>query len=161
MLTIRPTKMLARQLGIEPPAGMQPVPSRTADWCAHSFTFRRRRWLAFCNTASLYPVFAHAQGVNDGETLARRLAGMAIQVLRQNDHAVQATRLEGEMDAIQWAPIPDRTVLGSMNDHVAVARSWLADPGLTPATLSRELGQMPMSALGMNHPAQALAKLKS
>ncbi len=31
VLTIRPTKMLARQLGIELPAGMPPVPSRTAD----------------------------------------------------------------------------------------------------------------------------------
>jgi hypothetical protein len=161
VLTIRPTKMLARQLGIDLPAGMPAVPSRTADWCAHSFTFRRRRWLAFFNTASLYPVFAHAQGVNDGETLARRLAGMGIQVLRQNGHFEQAKRLESEMDAVQWAPIPDRTVLGSINELIYLAESWLDDSDLTPTTLSLKLGQIPMSALGMNRPADALATLRA
>ena len=47
VLTVRPTKMLARQLGIVVPADMPTVPSRVADWCAHSFTFGRRRWLIF------------------------------------------------------------------------------------------------------------------
>lgn len=161
VLTVRPTKMLARQLGINMPAELPPVSSRVADWCAHSFTFGRRRWLVFCNTASLYPVFAHAWGVNDGESLVRRLGGMVNQVLQENGHADQAKRFESELSVVQWAPIPGRSVLGSMNDLVYLAGAWLDDPAIAPAILSSKLGQTPMSALGMNHPAQALATLRA
>lgn len=161
MLTIRPTKVLARQLGINVPADMPTVPSLIADWCAHSFTFRRRHWLIFCNTASLYPVFAHAKGINDGETLARRLGGMVPHVIRETGHTDHAELFEGELSAVQWASIPGRSVLGSMNDLVYLAGAWLGDPDLTPSALSHKLGQTPMSALGMNRPIQAFASLQT
>ncbi|MDQ5978410.1 MAG: hypothetical protein QG602_1384 [Verrucomicrobiota bacterium] len=153
--------MLARQLGITVPPGMPEVPSRVADWCAHTFTHDRKRWLIFCNTASLYPIFAHAKGVDDGESLIRRVGGMVPLVLRENGHPDLAKSFESELHEVQWAPIPGRSVLGSMNELVWLAEAWIGDPHLTPAILSRELGRTPMSALGMNHPAQALATLRA
>ena len=71
MLTIRPTKILARRLGIELPKAPPVVTNRVADWCAHEFRVARYRYLIFCNTASLYPVVMMATGVTDGRNSPR------------------------------------------------------------------------------------------
>lgn len=161
MLTIRPTKTLARKLGIALPTTPPPVPSRIADWCAHSFRAGRHSWLIFCNTATLYPVFARATRVRDGEALAGRAAGMIHQVLEANQFNPQAAVFAAELREIQWAPIPGRSVLGSINEMIWLAGHWLDEPDLTPAFLSQRMGRTPMSALGMNSPAEAFAPLRS
>lgn len=56
VLTIRPTKMLARRLAIALPPAPPAVANRVADWCEHEFRVGRYRYLMFCSTASLYPV---------------------------------------------------------------------------------------------------------
>jgi len=153
--------MLARQLGVAIPAVPPPVPSRVADWCAHTFRHRTRNWLIFCNTASLYPVLAHARKVTDGETLVRRAGGMALEVLQKNGFPDQARILDAQLTDFQFGPVPDRSVLGSINELVWLAGLRLDAPDLVPWTLSQHLGRTPMSALGMNSPAKALASLKA
>jgi hypothetical protein len=159
VLTIRPTKMLAKKLGISIPTAPPPVPSRVADWCAHSFRRGNERWLIFCNTASLYAVVAGARGVTDGESLARRIGGMVPAVLRENGFAAQVTRFEDSLTDFQFAPVPDRSVLGSITDLIYLANGHLDANDITPAALAQHLGRTPMSALGMNNPARALATL--
>jgi len=61
MLTIRPTKMLARRLGLTLPAVPPAVANRVADWCAHEFQSGRFRYLIFCNTAALLPAVSYAR----------------------------------------------------------------------------------------------------
>lgn len=119
------------------------------------------QWLIFCNTASLYPVFAGAANVTDGESLARRLGGMVLGVLKTNSYSTQAKIFERELTDYQFTPIPDRSVLGSVSELIWLAESWFDDPDLTPAALSHHLGEVPMSALGMNHPARALSSLRA
>lgn len=161
VLTIRPTKKLARQLGIKIPSVPPPVLSRVADWCAHSFRSGDESWLVFCNTASLYPVLAGAGRVTDGETLARRLGGMVGQVLKTNHFSSQAKIFSEELDDFQWAPIPDRAVLSSISELIWLADSYFKDTALTPGALSFRLGNTPMSALGMNSPARAFGSLRT
>lgn len=153
--------MLARQLRIKVPAVAPAVPSRIADWCAHSFPLGDETWLVFCNTAALYPVFALSTGVTDDESLMRRLGGMVEQVLKTNKLTHQATIFSQELREIQWAPVPDRTVLGSISEMINLAYPWFDEPGLTPAVLSENLGRPPMSALGMNNPTRAFGSLQS
>ena len=161
VLTLRPTKKLARQLGINVPRVPPAVPSRVTDWCAHTFVRGGEPWLIFCNTASFYPVFAGAAGVTDGEALARRLGGMVLQVLKTNGFTAQAKIIEGELTGFQFAPIPDRAVLSSISELMRLADGCFDDADLTPATLSRQLGETPMSALGMNSPARVLESLRT
>ena len=160
VITLRPTKILARKLGITIPEAPPPVPSRIADWCAHTFRLGREPWLVFCNTASLYPVFARASGVHDDESLMRRAGGMVEQVLKTNC-PTQHAAFAAELTEFQWAPIPDRSVLGSISDLIYLAKPSFDDPNLMPAVLSAKLGQTPMSALGMNRPARAFASLQT
>jgi hypothetical protein len=161
VLTLRPTKKLARQLALDVPRLPVAVPSRVSDWCAHTFLRGNEPWLIFCNTASLYPVFAGSAGVTDGESLARRLGGMVLGVLQTNGFSTQAKIFQRELTGFQFAPIPDRSVLGSVSELIWLADAWFDDVDLTPATLSHKLGKTPMSALGMNRPADALSSLKA
>lgn len=162
VLTLRPTKKLARQLGLRIPPVAPVVKSRVADWCVHTFQMGKEPWLIFCNTASLYPVFAKGLGVTDDEILIRRTVGMVLLVLRENGYSTQAKIIEHELTlGVQWAPIPDRSVLGSINDFVRVSDFHFDDPNLTPAILSQRLGITPMTTLGKNDPARAFATLRA
>jgi len=160
MLTIRPTKMLARRLGIAIPSALPEVTNRVTDWCVHEFRVSRHRYLIFCNTASLYPVVTFARGVTNTDSLIARLGDS----LQEN---MSGTKLESrfqrwiapELTTVQWAPIPGKSVLGSMNDLIFMAKYDLADHGEPLSQLSRRLAESPMSMLGMNSPDRVFPKL--
>jgi hypothetical protein len=149
MLTIRPTKMLARRLGITLPEAAPVVANRVADWCVHDFRVGRYRYLIFCNTASLYPVVMLARGVTDDHRLIRRLLG-GLQV------CLVGTPMEFQFH--RWI-VSGKSILGSINDLILQARYGLENRDYSPVELSRWLAETPMSALGMNSPARVFAKL--
>lgn len=160
MLTIRPTKMLAKRLGIEVPPVPPLVTNRVADWCAHEFRVSRHRYLIFCNTASLYPVVMMASGVTDGPKLAARLMGGLQTCLRGGEWESQFQRrilVEGPF--IQWAPIPGKALLGSINELVFAAKIGLQSREYGPEELSRWLAQTPMTVLGGKSPDRVFPKL--
>ncbi len=59
---------------------------------------------------------------------------------------------------VQWAPIPDRMVLGSINDLIFAAKYGLVN-GKSPADLSGWLAETPISVLGMNSPDRVFPKI--
>lgn len=160
MMTIRPTKMLARKLRLGAvPDAMPVVTNRVADWCAHEFLVSRRRYLIFCNTASLYPVVTEARGVTDEDTLVRRWQAALRLNLADGPHAFAYERWIAPCGAeVQWAPIPDRSVLGSINELIFAAKLGLRD-GMSPVELSGWLARTPLSVLGMNSPDRVFPKI--
>ncbi len=107
MLTIRPTKMLARRLGIELPVTPPLVTNRVADWCTHEFRVSRHRYLLFCNTAALYPVVTYAGGVTDDHGLIERLVDGLKLCLVGTELEFQFQRwIVPELAVVQWAPMP-------------------------------------------------------
>jgi hypothetical protein len=138
---------------------MPVVTNRVADWCAHEFLVSRRRYLIFCNTASLYPVVTEARGVNDGEALVERLVATLRLNLADGPHAfAYERRIASSWVDVQWAPIPDRSVLGSINDLVFEAKWGLRD-GKSLVELSKRLARTPLSVLGMNSPDRVFPKI--
>jgi len=153
MLTVRPTKTLARRLGFDVPQVPPLVANRVADWCVHEFRSGRFRYLIFCNTASLFPVVTHARGVVDDHTLIERLVSALKLMLVGGEVELQFQRwIEPELSEVQWAPIPDRAILGSINDMISMAKYALAQRDDSPVELSRWLAQSPMSVLGGHSP---------
>jgi hypothetical protein len=131
-----------------------------ADWCAHEFRVSRHRYLIFCNTAALYPVVMMASGVTDGPKLAARLMGGLQTCLRGGEVEIRfRQRILVEMPVIQWAPIPDKSVLGSINELVFAAKCRLEDRDCGPEELSRWLARTPMTILGGNSPDRMFPKL--
>lgn len=152
--------MLARRLGIELPKAPPVVTNRVADWCAHEFRVSRHRYLFFCNTASIYPVVMMATGVTDGPKLAARLLGGLKTCLRERDLEAQFHhRIIVEGPFVQWAPIPGKSILGSINELVFAAKLGLESGEYSPEELSRWLARTPMKVLGMNSPDRVFPKL--
>ena len=152
--------MLARRLAIALPQTPPPVANRVADWCAHEFRVGRYRYLIFCNTATLYPVVCHARGVADDHSLIERLAETLRLNLTGADLAHQfKQRIAPELAAVQWAPIPDRSILGSINEMIYMTTVALVEENKAPEELSRWLAETPMSALGGNSPKRVFPRL--
>jgi hypothetical protein len=160
VLTIRPTKMLAKRLRLEVPAAIPVVTNRLADWCAHEFRLGRYRYLMFCNTASLYPVVMQATAVTNGLKLVARMMG-GLQTCLKGDglEKIFRERIVTEMPEMQWAPIPGPSVLGSMNDLIYMAKCQLADGVDSPERLSLRVAGTPLSIHGMNSPENVFRKL--
>jgi hypothetical protein len=124
MLTLRPTKMLAKRLGIAVPAVPPPVANRVADWCVHEFRDRGWRYLLFCHTATLYPLVIPARGVTDDDSLIKRsIEAMKTCLLGTELEFAFERWIVPELGAVQYAPIPDKAVLSSMNETIMRARS--------------------------------------
>ena len=162
MLTLRPTKMLARRLHLTVPAAPPPVTNRVADWCAHEFTAERHRYLLFWNTAAFLPVLLSGRGVRDDHGLIMRLTDGLRVAMSGNDLEFHFQRwIAPALSEVQWAPIPSRSVLGTMNDFMIMAKYHLAERDQSPLEISRLMAGAPLSALGMNSPAEAFRSLRA
>ncbi len=160
MLTIRPTKMLARRLGLGLPKAPPEVTNRVADWCAHEFRVSRHRYLIFCNTAALYPVVTYGRGVTDGHSLVERLADGLKQCLMGTELEFQFQRwIVPELAVVQWAPIPGKSILSSVNEMIFQATYGLENRDYSLVDLSRWLARTPMTALGGNSPDRVFPAL--
>lgn len=158
MLTLRPTKMLARRLKIAVPAVPPPVENRVADWCVHEFREGRQRYLMFCNTAALFPIVLPAKGVNDESALIRRFLEGVRAVFEGTELQFHYERwIETEAGAVQWAPIPDKAVLSSVNEMIYRARHGMDK---SPVELAWWLAQTPMKAIGQNFPDRVFPSLR-
>lgn len=154
--------MLARRLGLAVPAAPPPVANRVADWCAHEFNAARHRYLLFWNTAAFLPVLVHGRGVRDDHDLITRLNDGLKMVMGGTDLEFHYQRwIDPELGAVQWAPIPSRSVLGTMNDLMLMAKYHLTERDESPVEISQLLAKAPLSALGMNSPAEAFRSLRT
>lgn len=161
MLTIRPTKMLARRLGLAVPPVSPTVTNRVADWCAHEFRVSRHRYLIFCNTASLYPVVTYARGVTDESMLIERLVGALKLVMLGTEMEFQfQSCIVPALAEVQWAPIPDRSILGGINELVFQAKYSLMNRDESPVELSTWLARTPLGPLGLNSPDRVFSQLR-
>jgi hypothetical protein len=152
--------MLARPLGLAVPAVPPPVKNRVADWCVHEFREGGYRRLLLCNTATLYPLVTDARGVtNEGELIKRAIAAMQL-CFQGTEWELHYQRwIVPELGAVQFAPIPDRAVLSSLNELILMARYGLRNRDYSPAELAAWLAQTPMKAIGHNSPDRAFRTL--
>lgn len=158
MLTIRPSKMLARRLGIALPDQMPEVRDRLTDRCVHEFREGRRGYLLLCHTGSLYPVVTLLRGVTDGARLKQRM----VEALRDNLTGpvlgpLFSKGIEPRLAEVQFAPVPDRSVMGTMNELIFSAKVGLYD-GMSVPELSPWLAVTPLSILGMNSPDRVFGR---
>ena len=153
--------MLARGLHLTVPTTPPPVANRVADWCAHEFTVTRHRDLLFWNTAAFLLMLVPGRGVRDDHDLILRLTDGRKAVMSGIDLEFHFQRwIAPELHEVQWAPIPSRSALGTMNDLMLMAKHHFAEGDESPVEISRSMAAAPMSALGMNSPAGAFRSLR-
>jgi hypothetical protein len=100
--------------------------------------------------------------VRDDHDLITRLNDGLKMVMGGTDLEFHYQRwIDPELGAVQWAPIPSRSVLGTMNDLMLMAKYHLTERDESPVEISQLLAKAPLSALGMNSPAEAFRSLRT
>jgi hypothetical protein len=140
--------MLAARIGSPLRDENLPVESLYTDWCAHSFTARRCRHIILTNTYSFLSVVMAARGITSEDAFIRS-AGEAIR-----DYLVQSGRssafdrfMAAETTEARFSRIPDRRVLGTINELVFLAADYLAAENVSLFKISEYLNTVPLSAL--------------
>lgn len=118
-----------------------------ADWSSHLFTAGRTQYILLTNTASLYACVMHGRGITNDcvfihrtfETIRDVMTNAGLQVIYRDYVSASITK-------ISFAKALNRSVTGSMNDHIHAAKLMLAQD-VAPSDVGSQLNETPMSAL--------------
>lgn len=140
--------MLASRTRIPLPVGNVPVEKAHVDWCAHTFTAQRFRYTILTNTHSFLSVVMRGSGIGDENDFIRATIGALREYLVSSDRRrVWEQLMEPAAGEVRFARIPDRRVMGTINELVFQATVELIEGGLSPHETSDRLNQVPLSAL--------------
>ncbi|MDO8544071.1 MAG: hypothetical protein Q7S40_26825 [Opitutaceae bacterium] len=140
--------MLAKRLHLTVPADTVAVTAPHADWSAHTFTVNRFRYIILTNSYSLLSVVLHGSGITSDDTFIRAsLAGLRDYMDRSGRAFAYETFIAPAAAAVRFARIPDRRIMGSINELVFLATVDLVEGGLAPAEVTERLSRVPMSML--------------
>ncbi len=119
-----------------------------ADWSCHLFTADRTQYVIMSNTASLYSCVMYGKGITDDSRFIER-ALSTIREFMEDDGQQFAYRkfIAPASGTVSFAKALNRSVTGSMNDHVQATKFYLADD-MAPHEIGFGLNETPMSALG-------------
>jgi len=136
------TKIKAGKL-IEMPLDENPY----ADWLSHLFTAERTQYIILMNTASLYSCVMHGRGVTDDSTfIARALDAIRDFTADDGKQFIYRKFIAPTSGTVSFAKALNRSVTGSMNDHIHAAKFMLEDD-MAPSDIGYRLNETPMSAL--------------
>jgi hypothetical protein len=148
MLTLRPTKMLARRMALSVGPSEGPAANPYADWSLHNFIFSRCRYLIVVNTRSLLPVVIPARGITNGPILVKAMMESIGDNLRLSGWGSLFERfILVETGTTKIAPIESRSLLGSINELVFFAKVEL-NAGVPADAAGFRLREIPMTYLG-------------
>ena len=118
-----------------------------ADWSCHLFTADRRQYIILTNTPSLYSCVMYGKGITDDSQFIER-ALSTIREFMEDDGQQFAYRkfIAPASGTVSFAKALNRSVTGSMNDHIHAAKFMLADD-IAPSEIGYRLNETPMSAL--------------
>ena len=119
-----------------------------ADWSCHLFTADRTQYIIMSNTKSLYSCVMYGKGITDDSRFIER-ALSTIREFMEDDGQQFAYRkfIAPSSGTVSFAKAMNRSVTGSMNDHVQATKFYLADD-MSPHEIGFRLNETPMSALG-------------
>lgn len=118
-----------------------------ADWSSHLFTADRTQYIILMNTASLYSCVMYGRGIsNDSTFIARSLDTIREFTADDGKQFVYRKFITPSSGTVSFAKALNRSVTGSMNDHIHAAKFMLEDD-MAPSDIGYRLNETPMSAL--------------
>ena len=118
-----------------------------ADWSFHLFTVDRSQYSILTNTQALYSCVMFGKGIAD----IGRFVEVAMSTIREfmEDDGlafVYQRSIAPASGTVSFAKALNRSVTGSMNDHVQASKLFLSE-GMAPNDVGFRLNETPMSAL--------------
>jgi hypothetical protein len=148
MVTFRPTKMLATRMGVALAEENVPTESLHTDWCAHTFTAQRYRYIILTNTHSFLSMVMSGSGISSGHAFTRAaFAAIRDYLVGSGRSVVFEQSIRPAMTEARFARIPDRRIMGTINELVFQATLELVEGRLSPIDASERLNDIPLSAL--------------
>ena len=118
-----------------------------ADWSCHLFTADRTQYIILMNTASLYSCVMYGRGIsNDRAFIVRALDTIREFTADDGKQFIYRKFIAPSSGTVSFAKALNRSVTGSMNDHIHAAKFMLADD-MAPSDVGYRLNETPMSAL--------------
>ncbi|MFA7405395.1 MAG: hypothetical protein WC007_15485 [Pelobacteraceae bacterium] len=147
-MIIRLTQKLAAKLGESPTNALPRDPDIFSDWTGHLFTANRTQYVILVNSATLYTVLMYGRGITDGGIFIDRLLSTLRDYMTDDDLPFLFHRFIVPRSAtVSFSKTGDRSLLGSINDHVAIAKSYLIEMDESPFTVAGSLNSTPMKYL--------------
>ncbi len=136
------TKIKAGKL-VEMPLDENPY----ADWSCHLFTTVRTQFIILTNTASFYSCIMYGRGITDHSTFITRVLD-TIREFSADDgkQFIYRKFIAPSSGTVSFAKALNRSVTGSMNDHIHAAKLMLEDD-MAASDIGYRLNETPMSAL--------------
>jgi len=118
-----------------------------ADWSCHLFTAGRTQHVILMNTATFYSCVMFGRGSTDDSTfIARALDTIRDFTADDGKQFIYRKFIAPSSGTMSFAKALNRSVTGSMNDHIHGAKLMLEDD-MTPSDVGYRLNETPMSAL--------------
>ena len=117
------------------------------DWSCHLFTAGRTQYIIMSNTKSLYSCVMYGKGItNDGKFIERTLSTIREFTADDGQQFIYRKLIAPSTGTVSFAKALNRSVTGTMNDHIHAAKFILADD-MAPSEIGYRLNETPMSAL--------------
>jgi hypothetical protein len=130
-----------------------------ADWSSHVFTVNRAQYILLTNSQSLYSCMLHGGGISNDRIFIERVLGVLREFMEYAGLTITYEKFVApECGRICFGKALNRSVTGSMNDMVRIAKLLLMDE-LSPFDVGFKLNEMPMSALQYSKPQEAFKSL--
>ena len=155
-MIFRITQKLAKKIDAEVSNNLPLDRNPFADWSSHLFTVQRVQHIIITNTSSLYSFVMYGRGITDKNQFIKWVVSAMREFMRVDENEFIYRRLiEPRIYQIMFSKALNRSVTGSMNELVKVARFFMMDDDMSPFDVSFRLNEIPMSQLKYMHPREA------
>ncbi len=161
-MIFRLSQKLSQKIKVKPVRCLPSDANAFTDWSAHLFTADRAQYVILTNTPSLYSVVMHGRGIaNDGQFIDRALSCLGEFMADDGQEFIYKRLIAPSTCTVRFSTALNRSVTGSMNDLIHMAKMWLTEGELSPHDASAMLNDVPMSCLDYGKPREAFRSLNA
>jgi len=157
MIVFRGTHKLLKELRIRKSDLDDPGEGLLGSWFANLFRIERRKCVLITNDRTLYSVLLYGLRKPDFESIGDRFRdGLVANLQTAGIPAETVASVAMACRPVGWGATNSRSVLGSMNDMISIAKHMVALKRLRTedeiVIQNHDLNRMPMSALELVRP---------
>jgi hypothetical protein len=161
MVVFRGTQKLLKELRIRKSDLADPGDGLLGSWYANLFTVERRKCVLFTNDRTLFSVLLFGLRKPDFESIGDRFrAGLIANLQAAGIPPEIVASMAMACRPVGWGATKSRSVLGSMNDMISIAKHMVALKRLRAedeiVIQNHDLNRMPMSALKLVRPVDEM-----
>ncbi|MCU7491529.1 MAG: hypothetical protein HF312_07995 [Ignavibacteria bacterium] len=161
-MLLRITNKLAQKLKEMPlPDETVSAESPLDEWYGNLFTWNRTQYIIFTNAHSLYSVILPGKGINNPYRLVQAAVIALSEAMKHEGYDDFLNMILKYTSNITISKTISRSVLGSMNDMVFIAKTFLsADPEMDLYEISHRINNTPYKyGRDYSHPSEEIKKL--